>query len=93
MITNVVKRDGTKEPFDAGKIKKAIEATAMEAGIAKERGEEVAAMVTRSIVKILEGREEVPTTEIRERILGQLQELEPSVSQAWLAYDTQHKTK
>ena len=91
MITNVVKRDGTKEPFAGQKLKQSIEAAARDAGLAEERIEEIASIVTRSVMKTLEGREDVPTAEIRERVLAMLEDIEPASSQAWQAYDKEHK--
>ena len=42
-------------------------------------------------MKTLEGREDVPTAEIRERVLAMLEDIEPASSQAWQAYDKEHK--
>lgn len=91
MISQVVKKDGGKEPFDVEKIKKAIESAAREAEIAPERVQEVVDIVTRSVMKTLEGREDVPTSEIRERILTALGSVEPPVSTAWNRYDKEEK--
>ena len=90
MIKNVIKRDGTKEPFDAERIKQAITTAARDAEIPKERGEEVAATIVQSLLKRLEGREDVPTSEIRKGALAELQDIEPTAAQAWRTYDREH---
>lgn len=87
MIKNVIKRDGTSAPFDAEKIKSGILAAGSEGGVVSERAEEVADIVTRAVFKHLEGREDVPTSEIRERILAELDQVEPAIAEAWRAHD------
>jgi len=86
-MTQVVKKDGTKVPFDAEKIKKAISAAADQAGVTEERKNEVVEQVTAKAVQMAEEKEEVTTAEIREKVLGDLDETEPSISEAWRKYD------
>lgn len=93
MVTNVIKNNGQSEPFDAQKIKQAVLSAAKEGGVDENRSEEIAGIVTRSILKTLEGREDVPTSEIRERALALLDEFEPKAAEAWRAYDEQQKKK
>lgn len=90
MITSVIKNNGQSEPFDAQKVKQAVQSAAKESGADNDRSEELAEIVTRSIVKTLEGRQDVPTSEIRERALALLDEFEPGAAAAWRAYD-EHK--
>ena len=87
MANFVIKRDGTKEPFDAEKIKKSITAAAQMANLSKERTNEVVGQVSNVAIQLAEGKEEVATTEIKEKILAELDAIEPSVSEAWRKYD------
>jgi len=91
MISQVIKKDGTKEPFDVEKVKRSIESAADEAGLSQDRTQEVVDIATRSVMKTLEGREDVPTAEIRERVLAAVRAVEPSVSEAWQKYDKEKK--
>ena len=91
MINQVIKKDGTKEPFDAEKVRRSIKSAADDAGLSEDRTAEVVDIVTRSVMKALEGREDVPTAEIRERVLATLHTVEPSVSEAWQKYDKDQK--
>jgi transcriptional regulator NrdR family protein len=91
MATQVVKKDGTKVPFDAEKIKKAIAAAADQAGISEERKNEVVEQVTASAVQMAGAKEEITSVEIREKVLGELDQVEPSVSEAWRKYDQEKK--
>jgi len=87
MITEVTKKDGTKVPFDAEKIKKAIMAAAARTELQEERKSEVTEQVMASILQMAAAKEEITTAEIREKALSELDVSEPSVSQAWRAYD------
>ena len=91
MIGQVIKKDGTKEPFDVEKVKRSIKSAADEAGLSQDRTQEVVDIATRSVMKTLEGREDVPTAEIRERVLAALRTVEPSVFEAWQKYDKEQK--
>ncbi|TSC62074.1 MAG: hypothetical protein G01um101448_1207 [Parcubacteria group bacterium Gr01-1014_48] len=90
MIVTVVKRDGTREPFDAQKIQHSIEAAAQDAGLPQMRTDEIVRSMQDSLEKWFEDKEDVPSNEIREKVLAHLDEIEPSVSAAWRAYDQEH---
>ncbi len=91
MAKEVVKRDGTKEPFDAGKIRNAISMAATEAGLEEEKKKEVVEQVTAVVVGMADTKEEITTSEIKESILAELDNVEPSVSAAWRKYDSENK--
>ncbi len=87
MAQQVMKRDGTKEPFDAEKIKKAVEAAAGRTSLTPERVAEVVKEVSDAVVQYAAGREEIPTSELREKVLNELDRVEPSVAESWRKYD------
>lgn len=87
MANFVIKKDGAKEPFDAEKIKKAIIAAGQEAGIAEDRKSELAEQILNSVMEMARDKEEIASSEIKEKILSQLDEVEPSVSAAWRKYE------
>ncbi|MGB2762689.1 MAG: ATP cone domain-containing protein [Minisyncoccales bacterium] len=87
MANFVIKRDGTKEPFDAEKIKKSIATAAQMANLSEEKIKDVVDQVSSTAIQFAEGKEEVATTELREKILSELDTIEPSVSEAWRKYD------
>lgn len=87
MTKEVIKKDGTKKPFDAEKIKNSIAAAAARTELPEERKNEVAGQVTAAVIKAIEEKEEIATSEIREKILSELDSVEPSVSAAWRKYD------
>lgn len=87
MATQVIKKDGSKRPFDATKIKMAIEGAAKEAGLPDDKASQVASEVLNIILEKTGSQEEIATSEIGAIILSELDRIEPSVSQAWKTYE------
>ena len=87
MAKFVIKKDGTKEPFDAEKIEASIKGAALDAGISEEQINKVVEQVLGVVTELAEGKEEIATEEIKEKILSELDTLEPSVSEAWRKHE------
>jgi transcriptional repressor NrdR len=87
MAQQVIKRDGTKEPFDEEKVKKAIQTAAGEAGLAPERAEEVVNQVSSVVLDFAAEKEEIASSELGEKVLSELDKVEPSAAEAWRKYD------
>ncbi len=90
MANFVIKRDGTREPFDAEKIKRAIAGAAQRTNLPEERKNEVVEQVLSAALQLAREKEEIKTSEIKEKILSELDAIEPSVSEVWRKY-TQEK--
>ena len=86
MANFVIKRDGTKEPFDAEKIKRAIAGAAQRTNLPEERKKEVVEQVLSAALQLAREKEEIKTSEIKEKILSELDAIESSVSEAWRKY-------
>ena len=91
MATQVIKKDGSKQPFDGEKLKRAIEGAAREAGLSEDRASQVAAEVSGIVLEKTSAQEEIATSEIQSMILNELDNVEPSVSAAWKAYKESKK--
>ena len=89
MANFVIKKDGTKEPFDSEKIKKSIRLAAKETDLSEERIGEVVDQVSSIVLQMTGEREEIEGSEIKDKILQELDSVEPSVSKAWRDYDAQ----
>ena len=88
----VIKKDGTKEPFDAEKIKNSILGAAQRTDLSEERKNEVAEEVAATVIQMAEGKDEIATSEIKEKILSELDSVEPAISEAWKKYEQEKKT-
>ena len=83
MASQVIKKDGTKQPFDPEKIKTAIGLAAEQAGLSEERKNEVVEQVATAVIQLADTKEEIATSELREKILSELDNIEPSVASVW----------
>jgi transcriptional regulator NrdR family protein len=86
-MTDVVKRDGTRQPFSEAKVRMSIEAAAKEARVPDQRRRRVVDDSTRELLASAKGQKLIESRIIREKILGELDSREPSVSAAWRAFD------
>lgn len=91
MANIVIKRDGSKQPFDAEKLKGAIAKAAREAGHDAERVASIVDNVAAGALTLAEGVEEITTSELKLKILADLDTIAPEVSEAWRKYDTEKK--
>lgn len=87
MATQVIKKDGTRQPFDEEKIKRAIEGAAREAGLPDDKISQVVTEVLSIVLGKAGAQEEVTTSEIKAITLNELDRVEPSVSAAWRTYE------
>ncbi len=91
MAKEVVKKDGTRQPFAAEKIRNSIAAAAKRTDLSEERKNEVVEQVATSVIEMAEGKEEITTSEIREKILSELDSIEPAISEDWRKHDEEKK--
>ena len=86
MASQVIKKDGTKQPFDPEKIRRAIGLAVEQAGLSEERKNEVVEQVAVAAIQLADTKEEIATSEIKEKILSELDNIEPSVASVWREY-------
>jgi len=89
MAREVIKKDGTRQPFDASKIRNSIALAAERTSLPEERKSAVVEQVASVVIAMAEQKEEIATSEIRAKILSELDRVEPSVSAAWREYEQQ----
>jgi len=83
----VVKSDGSKVPFELKKIQSSVMAACNDASIT-ERAGMIAQEVSLFVLTRLEGKEEVPTSEIKALILEKLDASYATVARAWRDYES-----
>ena len=86
MASQVIKKDGTKQDFDPEKIRRAIGLAAEQAGLSEERKNQVVEQVATAAIQLADTKEEIATSEIKEKILSELDNIEPSVASVWREY-------
>ena len=72
MANFVVKKDGTKSTFDIEKMKAGIKAAATEAELSDGEADNIAEEVSNLVTTSIEDQEEVTSSDIREKILSEL---------------------
>ncbi len=87
MAKQVIKRDGTKEPFNGEKIRKALEVNVAEAGLSESRTKEVVEQVLGVVLELANGREEIATDELAEAVVAELDKIEPKAGESWRKYE------
>lgn len=87
MTKIVIKKGGNKEPFDAGKIERAVMAAARAVNFSEERIRELIRSILVKVFESTQDSEEVTAVEIKNIILSELDIIEPSVSASWREYD------
>ena len=87
MANFVIKKDGTKEPFDVEKIKHGVNMAATQAGLSAEETSVLADKTVSSVEESTANIDEVQGTVIREKILSFLDITDPKVSEAWRNYE------
>lgn len=86
MATDVVKRDGSKQPFDEGKIRRSIELACQDAGVGPEKTAEVVNQVLPQVLETAGSKEEIATSELAEAVLAGLDVADSAAAEAWRAY-------
>ncbi|MFH1780917.1 MAG: ATP cone domain-containing protein [Candidatus Nealsonbacteria bacterium] len=87
MAKEVIKKDGTREPFDAEKIKKTLAAAAGQADLPADRQSAVVEQIANIVIQMADAKEEITTSEIKEKILSELDKTEPLISAAWRKHE------
>ncbi len=90
-MIDVIKKDGSRQIFNEQKVRKSIEAAAREAKIPDTRIRQVVADASREPLHMSKGKKSVETRTIREKILDRLDITEPSVAEAWRAFDRKRR--
>jgi len=93
MATQVIKKGGKKEAFRAEKLKRAIRSAAKDARLPAKKIKTVVSKVCRPVLKFVAKRKTVKTAVLREKVLSQLDKIEPTVAKAWRKYDQKRRAK
>ena len=79
----VIKSNGTKMPFDSKKIIKSITRAAQDAKLTPDEINKIVNEVSNTVINYVEAKDKILSSEIRDKILAELDSLEPRVSSEW----------
>jgi transcriptional repressor NrdR len=91
-MTEVIKRNGSREPFEPEKIRRSVKKAAVDSGSSLETKKDVIDRISNYTISVAEQKDEIETKEIRERVLEEMDKLEPSISGAWRKFDRKYKS-
>ena len=86
-MTNVIKKNGTQEPFNPEKIKNAIKAAGKDAGMDETKQNELAESISSKIETEIQNQSQVSYSDIRRKVLETLDTSAPSVAAAWRKFE------
>jgi len=89
MIKTVLKKDGSEEPFDMAKLKQSIRVNALDA-VLRESEKDINTLVDAAAEKALlamQTSDKVKSSEIRQNVLNELDNIAPAVAKVWREYD------
>lgn len=87
MAKFVIKKNGSKEAFDAEKIKHGVSMAAAQAGLSLEEAVNLAEKVAGLVIGQITEADEVQGEEIKAKILSVLDQTAPKVAKAWRDYE------
>lgn len=83
MTTQLIKSDGRKEVFEAKKVIRSITRAAKDAKLSPEEINSVVNEVSNKVIQYAESKDKVLSSDIRNRILADLDLNDPLVSAEW----------
>lgn len=89
-MTDVIKRNGKKEPFRPQKLRKSIESAVSDSGSTITKQMKAIEHATQDAENLAKNRNEISTQELRNEIVNDLESDAPEVAQAWRNYEKQH---
>jgi len=87
MIQTVIKRSGSKEPYDVSKLEKSVTEAARDADVADHEAESATRAVVEAVTAGAGDQAEVAATEIRGWALEALDQASSTIADAWRAHD------
>ncbi len=92
VLTNVIKRKGTIEPFDPDKIRGSLQKAAIDAGYSVKEKEDIINEVFININEKLDEEGDLKSETIRACLLTELDKCEPYMAKSWRRFDDKYKS-
>jgi len=89
-MTDIIKRNGKKEPFKPQKLRKSIESAVSDSGSTITKEMKAIEHATQDAENLARGRNEISSEDLRNEVVNDLESDAPQVAQAWKNYERQH---
>lgn len=89
-MTDVIKRNGMKEPLKPEKIKKSLEEAVRDAGFSPQEKRNIIEHASQDAIQMANNKDHVKTKQIRDVILNDLENNDNQVAKAWRIYERHH---
>lgn len=91
MVSHVLKRNGSRQAFNAGKLKRAVERAAKDAKLGMAKRKELLKEVVDPLANLVKKKRLVRASALRKALLGRLERRAKSAAAAWRSFDRKHK--
>lgn len=90
-MTDVIKRNKTRQKFSVIKLERSIQKAAREAKLNAAKGREIAREIAGGVTKLIKKRKSVKSTELRRRVLRRLENRSMAAVLAWRRFDIRRR--
>ncbi len=92
-MTDVVKRNGMKEPFKEEKVRMSVEGAVKDAGFNVQEKREVIEHASQDAIQMARGMDQIDVKQLRDTILRDLEQDDQQVAQSWRNFERMHGMK
>lgn len=92
-MTDVVKRNGMKEPFKEEKVRMSVEGAVKDAGFNVQEKKEVIEHASQDAIQMARGMDQIDVKQLRDTILRDLEQDDQQVAQSWRNFERMHGMK
>lgn len=89
-MTDVIKRNGIKEPLKLEKIRKSLEEAIKDAGFIPRQKMNIIRHASQDVIQMAQNVDRVESKQIRDIILNDLEHDDKQVARAWGNYEREH---
>ena len=93
-MTDVIKRNGKKEPFSEQKVKNSVESAVKDAGYRTHAKKRLIDKTLKDVNQALQGKKEISSAKIHNIVINELEQEwdgdQVPVARAWLNYELKH---
>ena len=86
-MTKVLKRNGKRQNFLPGKVRKGVEGAAKDAELSPKRRKELLAEVAEPVIALMKKKRTIRAVDLRKSLLGRIDRRSKKAGNAWRRFD------